>query len=67
MKAKDDNKQDAVAEAPVTMTRQELDKQIAHLQWVISRDEDFVEENHAKLETLYGLRDKMDELEADNG
>jgi hypothetical protein len=49
----------------VVMTREQVENDIAHLQWRISRDEEYVEEHHQRLEVLYGLRDKMDELEAE--
>ena len=47
----------------VVMTREQVENDIAYLQWLISRDEEYVEERHQRLEILYGLRDKMDELE----
>jgi hypothetical protein len=49
----------------VVMTREQVEADIAYLQWAISRDEEYVEERHQRLEILYGLRDKMDELEAE--
>jgi len=49
--------------APVVLTREQVEQNIAYLQWRISRDEVFVAEHHVELENLYGLRDKMDELE----
>jgi hypothetical protein len=53
-----------VEQAPaVVLTREQVENEIAHLQWLISRDEKHVEERHQRLEVLYGLRDKMDELE----
>jgi hypothetical protein len=53
-----------VEEAPaVVMTREQVEFDIAYLQWAISRDEEYVEERHQRLEMLYGLRDKMDDLE----
>jgi hypothetical protein len=53
-----------VEQAPaVVLTREQVENEIAHLQWLISRDEEYVEERHQRLEVLYGLRDKMDELE----
>jgi hypothetical protein len=49
----------------VVLTREQVENDIAYLQWLISRDEEYVEERHQRLEMLYGLRDKMDELEAE--
>jgi hypothetical protein len=53
------------AEQPKILTREQVEADIAYLQWAISRDEDYVEERHQRLEVLYGLREKMDELEAE--
>ena len=50
-------------EPTVVLTREQVEKDIALLQWRISRDGEYVEERHQRLEVLYGLRDKMDELE----
>lgn len=54
-----------VVEQPAAMTREQVEAEISYLQWAISRDEDYVEDHHQRLEVLYGLRDKMDELEAE--